>query len=705
MRAMKTTHRHSGATFFAEIALLGALVGFGEAANGGSPQLDELNQPYASVPVDARSDLVLLPALASMDAAPMSARSVIEAALLTPDDDDWPAARAWATAAPQVAALEALKTVSERRSRYVFAQPYGDAAGAEAMASGLYVDLGEPPLLARARFGYFAALDKLDALVQVEATRLGGEGAGVGAMDLLTRWLRFARSFADREYFAEKMEAFEWMRFTLLRMRDIAWLDPSSLDDVEMRAVIRSLAARELNLSRLGLPVADRLAAQELLHKTFIERNGPNPDTFGPTLAELEAGDRPLRLFALAARWREIASIHADFFDTRDEINALFNDWSLRWSVKPNDVVLEQPAEYEHLDPARFALIAAVVPDLGHLFDQRKALRVQLGGTRLALAIVGYRRWTGAWPDPVFAIRPRFIQEIPIDPWDPQEKEPYRFFVPMRDVPKSERIAPKPHVMQVGSGDTEGASDEMNSVASAIALDDRPVEARIVEAIEKAAEIRSGALQPAPQPDPQQVVGMILTGIRNMPAPLLQQVVSKQLQPLIDAGITRENAASKALGLPLSFFEQVNNVSLKQLPPGAVSPATLLKALRVAVVAYFQSPIIGPVLEKLRAGGSPAADELRSAAAEMTALSFTAIAATVQSQNETSNQSPASPDALFGALGVGPFSVSLTDQQFVLYSVGPDGQPNRANHVGPGGADVLIWPPLLSLVRNHLNGE
>lgn len=54
----------------------------------------------------------------------------------------------------------------------------------------------------------------------------------------------------------------------------------------------------------------------------------------------------------------------------------------------------------------------------------------------------------------------------------------------------------------------------------------------------------------------------------------------------------------------------------------------------------------------------------------------------------------------------GEFAVSLTDDVFVVYSVGPDGVASNCRTVTQSrlaaGGDYLIWPPTLSLLREHL---
>jgi hypothetical protein len=53
------------------------------------------------------------------------------------------------------------------------------------------------------------------------------------------------------------------------------------------------------------------------------------------------------------------------------------------------------------------------------------------------------------------------------------------------------------------------------------------------------------------------------------------------------------------------------------------------------------------------------------------------------------------------------FSISLRDDQFVLYSVGADGAKQWADEVqnsadAPPGRDYLLWPPVMSIVRDSL---
>ncbi|RMH26550.1 MAG: hypothetical protein D6693_07005 [Planctomycetota bacterium] len=619
-----------------------------------SPQLEELNALWADISDEDRADLVLVPALAAMDAPPAAARTVVDAAMILPGDPEWGSALAWAGAQPQQDALDAFKSITERRTRYTFAQPYGRAAGDEAVRAGLYVDLGEPELIANAQSGWIAGLERLGALAQIEATRLASEGAGADGADLVLRWIRLARMFADRETFAEKRAALRWMRFGAERLRDLAYLYPDSIDELEMRQLIRSLNDREIMLDRVLLPRAERLAAQELLAITFVERGGPNPETFGPTMARMQSRGRPLRLFAQAARWRQIGQQHGDFFATRDRIEAVFNDWRLRWSLDPRDVVNESPTDYDRLDRGRYMLIATVVPDLGELFDERFALRVELGGTRLALAVRGYRTATGAWPEPIFAVRPRFIPEIPVDPWDPEEKEPYGYIIPMHDGPTDERATPTPHTLRVVSEADAGEGPAMPTPQ----------------------EIAAWMSRGGPFPTSSQMLSQIARSIPDSVTPQLQRRARQQLL----RALTQSGGVSGEIPWWVRRLAEADPND-----PRSDDEIVADAALRIQFAPAFKAALL-----RLAEQESPTLDEIRTGIANVV-LGLLASGS-------------ASVSAAGGLFGVPSFERVYDDSEFILYSRGPDETDNRAAAVGPGGDDILIWPPLFSLVREQAGG-
>ena len=662
----------------ASLAFVSALFWAPLAVAQPSEQLAELNDLWVTIPDEDRSDLVLLPALASMDAPPPAASSIPAAALLTPDSDSWSSVESWATAPAQVATLDALKTVSERRSRFVFAQPYGDNVGNAAKDAGLWTDLGNPPLLANASFGWIEPLSALGALVQVEATRLGAAGDVTEAMNLVTSWIRFARSFADRQFQDEVSTALSWMIFGMERLRDLAYLYGDGVDGVELRAVIRELDERELNIARLRLPKGHRLAAEELLAMTFIERGGPNPDTFGRVFAQLETGDRPMRLFAEAARWQRLADQHADYFSTVDELESAHSDWSLRWDVTPFDLIWNQAPHYERIDSQRHALITNVVPNAMELFEQRRALRTEIAGTRLALAIVGYEEWGGGWPDPVFAVRPRFISEIPIDPWNPAEDEPLQFFVPIRDLPSSERVQPGPHEMTIHEWQAHLSPEGLSAGAA-----NRAAMMSVLGGDAASAAERVSAAM-----NIDMIRGQILGLLNGVQAGVITQASIPEIAETV--ANARASGGRQVTAVDRGMMTMFGALEAEEGEPYTTEEFKQL--LESYFTDLLNAPATSEALTTLRAGRQPSDAQVR-AVFEACLVSLVTRQFEVETGSSLETESDAS------------FSRTFDATQFILYSVGFDGIAQRAEQVGPGGTDILIWPPMLSLIRDQLNNN
>ncbi len=58
--------------------------------------------------------------------------------------------------------------------------------------------------------------------------------------------------------------------------------------------------------------------------------------------------------------------------------------------------------------------------------------------------------------------------------------------------------------------------------------------------------------------------------------------------------------------------------------------------------------------------------------------------------------------ALKAAGLTGSFAAELDDTGFVLYSIGSNQARDWARNAGESGADILLWPPILSLTRDML---
>ncbi|MFG0275695.1 MAG: hypothetical protein ACF8QF_11615 [Phycisphaerales bacterium] len=418
-------------------------------SNLGDP-VETVNAPYRSVADAQRADLVLLPAISAMDEAPAGLETLRDAVLATPDSGAWGEIDAWASADPQRAALEAFGTVTERDGRYRFAVLYGAGnIDPEIRETGAFPRLTDDRLLAGADMRHLDAIDALFVLVAVEAERLAAGGDTDGAIDLFLRGVGLSRMIADRAFFAEKRWGMERMANHMEAMRDILFRYPDGATPDHLLDIVARSSDENLLVGRILLPEADRLAALQMVRDSFDRFGQPNGEKFGPLMAVIADVDRPLARFGEASWWARVGENHAGYYDSIDAINKSFSDWTLRWTLSPDDPVFDSPTFYETLDPGRFAAVRAIVPDYDELFYGREMLRVAQQGTRTAFAVMAYRNAQGVYPKPLFAIRPRYIQSLPIDPFDPREVDPFRYFVPIRDQPRGEREAPRPHEMLV----------------------------------------------------------------------------------------------------------------------------------------------------------------------------------------------------------------------------------------------------------------
>jgi hypothetical protein len=411
--------------------------------------IDRVNAEYAKVVKEKRSDLIILPVLAKMDAPPRLLADPLRAALLTPQSKLWSDAETWVKAKPQVDAIEALKKVTAEdnwKNAFAFAQPYGvNAVTPEIAATGLYTELGENPTLALADFKYLGAVQRLELLVHFETTRLANEGKPNDALNLLIHWAYFARQIADRQFLRESKVGTEMLILSLQRMRDVAWQDfksdkramtPEALRDACYKKLDRVRSV--LNVQRFDMVRADFEAAQQIVQRVF--RSGSaDRNEFVRTFSRAAAGQRPLRLFSEGAKWEAIYPMHADSGKTRTKVRDVFGDWERRWAVPPFDRLLRIPTDFAKLDKVQFAGLELMLGDLGEMFPLRNQLRAEAAGTRASLAMYGLYLVEGQWPRYITAVQPRYLREADPDPFVNSErfqnsKDPnLGFFVPTRD--------------------------------------------------------------------------------------------------------------------------------------------------------------------------------------------------------------------------------------------------------------------------------
>jgi len=668
VHSLSTRVRAWGRSSAGAILVAAVVVGVSAAPSGAQADLltppndpaeliDRLNRLLPRASHTERAEDVLLPALARMQEPPSAARTAQAAIMMSPEHPGWSGAVRWAQATEQQEVISALRTIAEPRTRYVFTLPYGETAPRDFRQAGLYTSLGESNLIAGAKHGHLQAFDRLRALVHIEASRLAAAGQGRESLELLASLSRFGRMIADRLFLAEKEWGMQTMRETFERMRDVLYTHRSAFDESMLMGIIDELDPREYRVERIRLPQGDILAGLQMIVSVIERRGGPIPDRFGPMMAGMASSERPLRMFGEAAGWQRLAETHADWFDSLDKLRGVHNDWELRWPLDPFDRLMRTTSDFRRMDMSRYAVIGESVPDLGSLFNERMLVRTELSGTRLSLAVMAHRARSNVWPRPLFAVRGRYLREIDMDPFHPSGDTAIEYFVPILDSPRDERRDPEPHRMTVLLG--EGGA----SISPGAEMD--------LDSGEGLLDAMLGEVGP-------EFIGMIATGL---------------LQQFIDMGITADNIEASVD----RWLDMARRMSAQG--PGASGDAGLPQGFSMNDVperdeaiamleSLFQDRRFTSALDKHRQGRQLTQDEQMAViqAMESAAEQAERSAAAEQASENGSSES---------------FMLTFDESEFILYSVGRDGVPNRARNVGPSGNDYLLWPPMMSLVREH----
>ena len=425
-----------------------------------------VNERSQAITQEQRADLVLFPALVDLESPPASV-SMLEdgrptaAMLLGPGLRGWTEASQWASGASQQAAIVGLDEVTqdpEFLTSMVIAQPYGiDGVPFDLVRAGLYTELGDPPTLTTAQFRYLPKLTDLVILAHVEASRRLEAGDAAGGLDVLIDLMHLARMMVDREFFEEVDWGFRVMIDAAIRIRDIAYVD-SIADDSQLDYDAITAAINRLDLGRRGFLLIDRVripggdyqGSRQILSRIFNERGRPT-DRFASTMSSLTTSDRPLRRFSEAGLWTQMQMVHRDGLDTRDTLDDVYNDWAQLWTQNDFAPGHKLIREYARLNPVTDGVVRATMPDMSGLFNERRILRTEIAGTRIALGILAYKDRLRTLPVGLDSLRPQILPQREVDPFGPivdarQRRviSEYKYLVPRRDLPVDPRVGPQP---------------------------------------------------------------------------------------------------------------------------------------------------------------------------------------------------------------------------------------------------------------------
>ncbi|MGD9689332.1 MAG: hypothetical protein AB7K52_08020 [Phycisphaerales bacterium] len=407
---------------------------------------DRVNAPFKQYAQDRRSDTILLPLLAKLTDPPSAASPALQAALLPSEAAAFAGASEWSQSESSAAFFEGLKKVTGEKDwkrAFGFAQPYGvGGVEPEIIAARAYTDLGDPPLLGRAKHLYLPMLDRAECLVHVEATRLQSAGQPDKALELLWRWAHFSRSMCDRAFFAEVTWGLKATTLAIERMRDVAYVDsrlekPLLTAEYIVREVITDrLKDRSgiLEVDRITFPEGNRIAAEQLIATVFKRRGDADTAIYAKILGEVTAKGRAMRLFSETARWDSLSKLAGNQLETSEKLGHVQGDWVLRWKLPPLDPLHRLRSDFQKMDKVRFAIIQLIVGDMGPLFEQRHRLQIELNGTRMALAMQAYYLGQQNYPRTLGSVAPAYAPKLDPDPFS-AAKPPrdFWFFVPVRD--------------------------------------------------------------------------------------------------------------------------------------------------------------------------------------------------------------------------------------------------------------------------------
>lgn len=433
--------------------------------------IERINQANRAIPQDQRADAVLFPAMIGMQEPPAVVSVIeegrpIDAMLLGPGLRGWSDASQWSAAEPQQRVLSVLDEITQEAmfpDSMVIAQPYGiDGVSVDLVRAGLYSELGDPPTLTSADLRFLPKLTNVVILAHVEASRRLDEGNPAGALDVLVDVLHLGRMMANREFFEEVAWGYRTMIDAAIRVRDIAYIDYTSDQQVltydELTEVINRIDPGRrgfLMIDRLRLPEGDRIGAEQVLSRIFDERGRPT-DRFAPTMSALSTSDRPLRRFSEAGLWTQLQTIHGDGFATRQSVNDVFNDWSQLWTQNDFAPGHKLVREYDRLNPITEGVVLAVVPEMTGLFNERRILRTEVAGTRSALAVMAYKTRLRTLPVNITSLRPQILPEREVDPFGPirdNRNRPlvseFQYMVPTRDKAVDPAVGPEPLAIDI----------------------------------------------------------------------------------------------------------------------------------------------------------------------------------------------------------------------------------------------------------------
>lgn len=670
-------------------ALLLAAIGFaaifspGVLAAGGKTQLEAANKLVAAPPGNTSADPILFPAIAAMTPPPAVLTDWWTASLMTTSSPEWEEVAAWAAAEPQQKAIEALAKVADTKAKSLLTLPYtAKGVDPEWVKAGLVIETDADGVLAGAKFKYLEAMKPLVLLATVESERLAATGEGRKAGKLMLETLRLGRIVADRPGLAEKLMGIQLMHHAAERLRDLVYQHPDAFKIEDLKQGVIELDERIVNVMKIRLPEANRLAAEQLIEMTIEDRGEVDAGKLGATMSRLASSNRPLMRFSEAAKWKKVADVHAGWFDSQDQLKKLWGDWTTRWNLQDlHDPLLRKATDFQKMPKAKFAILDETLAGVDLMRDRRLRLLAEMSGTRASLAVVALSKRSRAMPPAVQAVIPDFARrEYLTDPYAYDRRyrtlQQLEYFVPIRDQKFGPRELPRPHDVLVIIGEGEIAPAASGDLAGLVTnMGETLLALRKIVGDKSVSGVAEALKGMTVTPRDRAIFTQMLLMMR-------QDVASGQNI----AEIVKEEIMATPTG-------QIRRIA-RELE---VDPDSLKAYAAEVFSGLYNSQTIQNARQYLSSSTATVSDDvIKQVRDEFFAISFRQD--TIDKYLKKTETSTEAPEMSGGRTA---FIAKLDEKVFLLYSVGPDGQDNEARNVGADGDDILYWPPVISLYREN----
>ncbi len=679
------------------------------AQRQGMEFVDQANQAVAKSGAIKAADTEWFPLIAAMDPPPRSLTSVEAASLLLPLTDGWDNASAWATGEAQQAALDKALEVLDYPERYRITLPYGTEGVDQAwIDAGLAAPMRDG-LLATTSLDYLDKLDTVAMLLTLEATRLAEEGETDKALDILIAWYWMGRIVLEREFVEEKLWGAEQMHDALERVRDLVYTYDYNFEPEQMKDTNERIHENKVQIDRIKMPRADRLAARQLVARTMAERGGVLESYFMQTMGLLGAGDHPLQAFSEAAHWRDIARVHAGHYDTNQQIDNLYGDWEKRLSIENvHDPLLERLTDYDLMDKRRYRLADVTMAKLAAMMPLRLELTSDLRATRMCMGVMGHYMANSAYPRTLAAAAPHYVARQHFDPYNYNlgynRYDPFEYFVPIRDQFVDPAKPRQPHEVTVQEAD-ESDRAAAEAAAAAVSFDDFPYGAfdidagtvdskRIRDYYQRKYDTMADTSLPTEE-FAEMLEGFVGAGIRPADAARASELLGAFLidaetrQALVRYGFDPNEISDNLARMVRDWIssEAFSNAYDAVKDGKGLDPQLVRDLLKSSNEASNQDKYLRPITQAVK--------RLTQNSEGLGATSDDILRYILQ--GSLSQFAFKKPEIVYRS-----FTIGVDDSTFILYSVGEDGAKNAARNVGAGGKDILYWPSILSLKRQYL---